>query len=327
MTAPASPAQFTLTVAPDSAGARLDKLIADLGPGLSRMRVKALIQAGEVRGGGETITDPSHRVKPGLVLEITIPEAVDPVPQGQDLPLEVVFEDEHLIVVNKPAGLVVHPAAGNPDRTLVNALIHHCGGSLSGIGGVKRPGIVHRLDKDTSGLLVAAKTDPAHAGLAAQFTDHSIERAYLCALWGRPSPAAGTVVGNIGRSSRNRKKMAVVVSGGKHAVTHYKTIRALGDFATLVECRLKTGRTHQIRVHMSHLGHAIVGDPVYGRGRGGRKLPAPAREVAQLLGRQALHAGILGFRHPVSVEKLRFEADLPSDISRLIDELRATKAD
>ena len=311
----------SFTAAEAAAGARLDKLIADHGLDLSRMRVKSLILDGHVRADGATITDPSYQVKPGLTLEIEVPEAVEAEPEGQDIPLTVVFEDAHLIVIDKPAGLVVHPAAGNPDRTLVNALIHHCGDTLSGIGGTRRPGIVHRLDKDTSGLLIAAKTDAAHNGLAAQFAAHSIERAYRAVVWGRPAPAAGTIEGAIGRSPRNRKKMAVVGRGGKHAVTHYKTLKRLGDQAALVECRLETGRTHQIRVHMTHIGHPIVGDPLYGRGRGAGKLSAPARQAVENLGRQALHAGVLGFKHPISGDIHRFESELPSDITALISQL------
>jgi len=239
--------------------------------------------------------------------------------QPQDIPLSVVFEDQHLIVVDKPAGLVVHPAAGNPDGTLVNALLHHCAGQLSGIGGVARPGIVHRIDKDTSGLLVVAKSDAAHEGLAKQFADHSIHRRYLSVTGGQPSPAEGTITGRLGRSDSNRKKMAVLPaesSRGKLAVTHYRTIRHL-NHAALVECRLETGRTHQVRVHLASIGHALLGDPVYGLTH------APLRPVLKELGfaRQALHAATLGFVHPVTGEDCRFESELPSDMAELIDEL------
>ena len=233
-------------------------------------------------------------------------------------PARIVLEDEHLLVVDKPAGLVVHPAAGNRDGTLVNALLHHCAGQLSGIGGVARPGIVHRIDKDTSGLLVVAKSDAAHEGLAKQFADHSIERAYLAVVNGHPLPRAGTIRGRIGRSDANRKKMALLPDSshrGKHAVTHYKTLEML-DNCALVECRLETGRTHQVRVHMASTGHALLGDPVYGRAN------ARLRPILQKLDfrRQALHAAVLGFVHPVTGDRLRFESDLPPDMRELIDE-------
>jgi 23S rRNA pseudouridine1911/1915/1917 synthase len=230
----------------------------------------------------------------------------------------VVFEDEYLVVVDKPAGLVVHPAAGNLDGTLVNALLHHCRGQLSGIGGVARPGIVHRIDKDTSGLLVVAKTDKAHEGLAAQFADHSIERAYLAVVTGRPVPAAGTVRGAIGRSATNRKKMALVEDGrGKHAVTHYRTLETF-DGASLIECRLETGRTHQVRVHLAASGHALLGDPAYGRTHQRHRAL-----LTQLhFERQALHAAVLGFIHPITGARLRFESTLPADMAGLLVELR-----
>ena len=230
----------------------------------------------------------------------------------------MVFEDAHLVVVNKPAGMVVHPAAGNPDGTLVNALLHHCAGQLSGINGVARPGIVHRIDKDTSGLLVVAKSDAAHEGLARQFADHSITRRYLAVCAGHPNPPAGTIAGRLGRSDRDRKKMAVLpddTSRGKHAVTHYETLRAL-THASLIECRLETGRTHQVRVHCASIGHALLGDPVYGR------TPRALRPLLEELGfaRQALHAARLGFRHPISGESLDFCAEPPSDMRELIDQ-------
>jgi 23S rRNA pseudouridine1911/1915/1917 synthase len=233
------------------------------------------------------------------------------------MPLVVVFEDEHLIVVDKPAGLVVHPAAGNPDGTLVNALLHHCRGQLSGIGGVARPGIVHRIDKDTSGLLVVAKSDAAHEGLSRQFADHSLERAYLAVCNGHPAPPTGTVVARIGRSDSNRKKMAVLPEGssrGKHAVTHFRTLERLAGCA-LLECRLETGRTHQVRVHLASIGHPLVGDPVYGR------RSAQLRAVLQRTGfrRQALHAAVLGFDHPVTRDRLRFTSDMPPDMRELIE--------
>ena len=236
----------------------------------------------------------------------------------------MVYEDDQLIVVDKPAGLVVHPAPGNPDRTLVNALIAHCGASLAGVGGVRRPGIVHRLDKDTSGLIVAAKTDPAYQALAAQFQARSIGRRYLAVVWGRPLPAGGRIEGNIARSPRNRKKMACVAKGGKPAVTHYQTLRSRPDgAASLLACRLETGRTHQIRVHLSHRGHPLIGDPLYGgrTSRRARQLSEPARAALAAFARQALHAERLAFDHPVSAKRLEFKSDLPPDLNSLISTL------
>jgi len=308
----------------ERAGTRLDKYIADAIPELSRMRVKALIQDGQVTAGGKQVTDASWKIRPGQLFEINVPAAIEPEPQGQDIPLNVVYEDDYLIIIDKPAGMVVHPAAGNEDGTLVNALIHHCGDSLSGIGGVKRPGIVHRIDKDTSGLMVVAKTDAAHSGLAEQFADHSLERAYLAVVRGRPYPADGTVDEAIGRSPRNRKKMAVVGRGGKSAVTHFKTLQRLGDAASLVECRLETGRTHQIRVHMTHITHPLIGDPVYGRSRRSKSLPPEVREAIGKFTRQALHAYVIGFRHPITEEQIRFESPIPADIAALIKVLEAS---
>jgi len=303
------------------AGQRLDKALAEAS-GLSRERVKALLAEGRIELAGHTATQASLKPAQGTRFRITVPEAAPPAAQAQEIPLAVVFEDAHLIVVDKPAGLVVHPAAGNLDGTLVNALLHHCRGQLSGIGGVARPGIVHRIDKDTSGLLVVAKTDAAHEGLAAQFADHSVERAYSAVVAGHLAPPEGTVRGAIARSATNRKKMALVEDGpqrtrGKHAVTHYRTLERLAG-ATLIECRLETGRTHQVRVHMSSIGHALLGDPVYGR------TPSQLRPVLSRLGfcRQALHARELGFRHPVTGESLRFSSPLPADLALLIEELR-----
>ncbi|MEJ2409961.1 MAG: RluA family pseudouridine synthase [Novosphingobium sp.] len=298
-------------------GGRLDKALAGAS-GLSRERIKALMEEGRITLAGRPVSQASRKVDPGTPFAIAVPEAAPAEAIAQDIPLNVVFEDEFLIVVDKPAGLVVHPAAGNPDGTLVNALLHHCRGQLSGIGGVARPGIVHRIDKDTSGLLVVAKTDRAHEGLAVQFADHSIERAYNAVVGGRPVPGAGTVTGAIARSNSNRKKMALVEDGrGKHAVTHYRTLELLKG-ATLVECRLETGRTHQVRVHMSSIGHALIGDPVYGR------TPSAIRPILQKLVffRQALHAAELGFIHPVTGEKAHFISPLPDDMRILIDELR-----
>ncbi|TDI67599.1 MAG: RluA family pseudouridine synthase [Alphaproteobacteria bacterium] len=303
-----------VTARPDDGG-RLDAFLARRIKALSRSRLKALITGGTVSADGETILDPSRAVKPGTAYAVTVPAAVPAEPRGQDIPLTILFEDEDLIVVDKPAGLVVHPAPGNPEGTLVNALIYHCGASLSGIGGVKRPGIVHRLDKDTSGVMVAAKTDRAHDGLVTQFQARTVERAYGALVWGVPQPAAGRITGNIGRSPRNRKKMAVVARGGRPAATNYKVIRAFSSAAEL-ECRLESGRTHQIRVHLAHIGHAVIGDPVYGgRGRGTRE--ARLGGVAH----QALHAHLLGFLHPISAEKMKFEAPFPLYFNALLKKL------
>ncbi|WP_298194723.1 RluA family pseudouridine synthase [Novosphingobium sp.] len=297
-------------------GLRLDRALADAS-GLSRERVKALMDAGRVELGGKVTGQASLKPAEGMRFAIRVPEAAPAAAAAQDIPLNVVFEDAHLIVVDKPAGLVVHPAAGNLDGTLVNALLHHCRGQLSGIGGVARPGIVHRIDKDTSGLLVVAKTDAAHEGLARQFADHSIHRIYQAVTTGVPVPAAGTVRGAIGRSERDRKKMALVADGrGKHAVTHYRTIELLQG-AALVECQLETGRTHQVRVHLASIGHALVGDPVYGR------TSPQHRPLLARLGfrRQALHAAELGFIHPASGDSVRFTSTTPVDLRTLIVEL------
>ncbi len=300
-----------------SGGQRLDKALADAS-GLSRERVKSLLGEGRVTLAGKVAAQASAKPAEGTPFAIAVPAAIPAEAQAQDIALTIAYEDEHLIVVDKPAGLVVHPAAGNLDGTLVNALLHHCRGQLSGIGGVARPGIVHRIDKDTSGLLVVAKTDAAHEGLAAQFADHSIERAYLAIVGGLPTPVAGTIRGAIARSSHDRKKMALVEDGrGKHAVTHYKLLERL-DSAALVECRLETGRTHQVRVHMASIGHPLLGDPVYGR------TPSRLRPLLNQLHfhRQALHAAVLGFIHPVTGAAIRLESTLPADMAGLLVELR-----
>lgn len=303
---------IAIIAAPD-AGQRVDRALASALPLLSRERIKALIGGGAVRGpGGLTLADPSAKAVAGDY-EIRVPAASEARSAPQDIALSIVFEDEHLIVVDKPAGMVVHPAAGNHDGTLVNALLHHCAGGLSGIGGVARPGIVHRIDKDTSGLLVAAKTDATHEGLSAQFAAHSIERRYLAIVAGLPNPPSGSVDAPLGRSSANRQKMAIVAEGrGKRAVTHYRLVTALRD-AALVECRLETGRTHQVRVHMTSIGHPLLGDPAYGRAR------PVHREVLKSLGftRQALHAAELGFVHPVLKQNLSFKSAVPSDMQEL----------
>ena len=315
-----------VTVDDSMAGERLDRALAAALPDLTRSRVKALIEsrrvalAGPNSEAGATIEEPSRKVKKGerYLLDVPPPEAAEP--QAQKIDLDILYEDSDLLVLNKPAGLVVHPAPGNPDSTLVNALLAHCGGSLSGIGGVCRPGIVHRLDKDTSGLLVAAKTDAAHQALANAFARHDIDRAYKAVLWGTPSPRSGEVAGAIGRHPTNRKKMAIVTRGGKPALTRYRVLRPLGPGASLVECRLATGRTHQIRVHMTALGHPVIGDPVYGRPTPARlaALTAPQREAALAMPRQALHAWRLGFRHPRTGEAMAWESELPGDIAALV---------
>lgn len=297
-------------------GQRLDRVLALSIEDISRSRIKALIAGGQVSVDQRTTDDPNLRVKAGTEITLRIPTAVPDKPLPQHIPLDIVYEDEQLIVINKPAGMVVHPAAGNPDSTLVNALLAHCGESLSGIGGVKRPGIVHRLDKDTSGLLVAAKTEPAHVGLSEQFSVHSIERRYDALVWGLPSPMSGTITGAIGRSSKHRKKMTVLANGGKEAITHYQVVKAYGLSASRVSCQLETGRTHQIRVHMTHIGHGLIGDQLYGRVIRRGTDPAISTAVKNF-SRQALHAAALGFSHPVSKESLLFECDPPEDFVSL----------
>ncbi len=303
-------------IASDAGGIRLDRALAQSVADVSRERLKALIAAGNVvEASGLAARDPARKTQAGELFSVTLPPPTALANEAQDIALNVVFEDAHLIVIDKPAGLVVHPAAGNLDGTLVNALLHHCAGQLSGIGGVARPGIVHRIDKDTSGLMVAAKSDRAHEGLARQFAVHSIDRRYRAIVAGRPNPPAGTVDAPLGRSPANRKKMAVVESG-KRAVTHFRLIRPLRD-AALVECRLETGRTHQVRVHMASIGHALLGDPVYARTKSGH------RAVLENLGfrRQALHAAYLGFVHPANSIALSFESELPDDMAQLLDTL------
>jgi 23S rRNA pseudouridine1911/1915/1917 synthase len=307
--------QSTIAIALDSgfAGWRLDRALAETIPTLSRERLKALIRSGALDAGGKPVRDPATKVRGGEQFTLTVPEPEPAHNQPQDIPLTIVFEDEHLLVVDKPAGLVVHPAAGNREGTLVNALLHHCAGRLSGIGGVARPGIVHRIDKDTSGLLVVAKTDVAHEGLAKQFAAHSVDRRYLAIVKGVPTVAAGTVDAPLARSSHDRKKIAIVADGrGKRAVTHWKRLKTLRE-AALVQCRLETGRTHQVRVHMASIGHPLLGDPVYSRGK------SVHRELLNQLDfkRQALHAAGLGFTHPVTKARLSFDSALPSDMQEL----------
>ena len=325
---------MAVVVPASAAGARLDAFMAGAVADLSRARAKSLILDGRVTIGGATIVEPRRTVKSGDRVEFSVPPPLPAKPAPEQIPLDIVYEDAELIVIDKPAGLVVHPAAGNWTGTLVNALIAHCGDSLSGIGGVRRPGIVHRLDKDTSGLMVVAKTDRAHKALAAEFADHgrtgSLVRGYKALVWGAPDPRAGTIDAPIGRSPRNRQKMRVVKSGGRRAVTHYETRQVFGPardpWAALVACRLETGRTHQIRVHLAAIGHPVLGDPLYGAGFRTKAalLPEPAKIALRALGRQALHAHLLGFEHPVTGEKLRFERPPPRQMAALIAAL--TKA-
>lgn len=316
----------TLQIPADQAGERLDKALTALLPELSRARLQALMADGHVAdGAGQPVTEAKRKVRAGESYAVTIPPPVPATPEGQAIPLDVVYEDDDLIVIDKPQGLVVHPAAGNADGTLVNALLAHCKGTLSGIGGVERPGIVHRLDKDTSGLMVAAKHDIAHRGLAKQFEDHSIDRAYRALVWGVPRPSEGEITGAIGRDPRNRKKMAVRPdTSGKWAKTFYKVLERFRDRAALVECRLATGRTHQIRVHMASIGNPVIGDPLYG-GRRGRTagLPPELKNPLNECKNQALHACILGFTHPVTGERLSFTSDNHSYINEISDILRS----
>jgi 23S rRNA pseudouridine1911/1915/1917 synthase len=336
--------RFAATAAAEDAGQRLDRLIAIRLPQLTRSRAKALIEAGHVRTedvraedveaqdggkqGGATITEPSYRVKPGQIFAIFVPEPEPALPRPQNIPLDIVYEDADMIVVNKPAGMVVHPAEGNADGTLVNALLAHCGASLSGIGGVRRPGIVHRLDKDTSGLMVVAKNDVAHQALAADLEARRIERVYQALVWGMPSPRDGEIEGNIGRHPVDRKRMAVLKRGGRAALTRYRVLKAAGPAAALLECRLATGRTHQIRVHLASIGHPVVGDPVYSRSTAARlaRLGPAARAAVQGFRRQALHAWQLSLRHPRTGETLRWTAEPPADMADLLRELERNAA-
>jgi 23S rRNA pseudouridine1911/1915/1917 synthase len=297
------------------AGWRLDRALAAAVPTLSRERLKALIRSGAVETEGGPVRDPALKVRGEESLRVAVPEPRPAHNEAQDIPLAIMFEDEHLLVVDKPAGLVVHPAAGNLDGTLVNALLHHCQGSLSGIGGVARPGIVHRIDKDTSGLLVVAKTDTAHEGLAKQFAAHSIDRRYLAIVSGVPKTASGTIDAPLARSPANRKKIAISTRG-KRAVTHWKRLKLL-EGAALVECRLETGRTHQVRVHMASIGHPLLGDPVYGRS--GKAHGKVLKELQ--FHRQALHAAELGFVHPVTKHRMSFSSPMPPDMQELFNAL------
>jgi len=326
----------TVVIDDAEAGERLDRVLAKHIADLSRTRLKALILAGEVAISGGTIRDPGQHVNAGDEVVVTLPPPEPAEPEGEAIPLSVVYEDDDIIVIDKPAGLVVHPAAGHHSGTLVNALIAHCGDSLSGIGGVKRPGIVHRLDKDTSGLLVVAKNDVAHRSLAAQFADHGrtgdMTRGYLAFVWGSPLRPKGTIDAPIDRHPRSRNKMAVR-EGGREAVTHWTVLERYPGtdgrpVASLLECRLETGRTHQIRVHLAHAGHPLLGDAVYGPGfkTKAAQLQEAARIALEALGRQALHAYLLGMNHPTRREYVEFRSEFPAEITRLRDGLRAQNA-
>jgi 23S rRNA pseudouridine1911/1915/1917 synthase len=321
------------TVEAEHPAGRLDRVAARIWPDLSRSRLQALIRDGRMAVNGAEVHDPNLKVGPGAHIGLVVPAPVAAEPQAESIGLNVVYEDDDLIVIDKPAGLVVHPAAGHASGTLVNALIAHCGESLSGIGGVKRPGIVHRLDKDTSGLLVVAKNDRAHKGLADQFADHGrtgpLERAYLAIVWGVPERAKGTVEAALARGAHNREKIVVVTGeSGRFALTHYAVAEPLppeNPVAALVRCELETGRTHQIRVHMAHIGHPLLGDQLYGSGfkTKANRLGEDQQSALAALRRQALHATILGFEHPRTGDFLRFESPLPADMARLLDSLRA----
>jgi 23S rRNA pseudouridine1911/1915/1917 synthase len=334
--------RLSLTVNADHAGTRLDKWLSENAPGLTRTRIKALMEAGALTRGGAPFADGSWKVKAGETYALDVPAPAPAEPKAEPIPLDVRYEDDDLIVINKPAGLVVHPGAGNWTGTLVNALIAHCGTSLSGVGGVARPGIVHRLDKDTSGLIVAAKNDAAHQGLSAAFSVHDIERVYAAIALGCPRPAVGTIDAPLARAADRLKMTVVDEESGRPdmraAVTHYRVTEIYGRgraklagdaLASLIDCTLETGRTHQIRVHLASIGHPLIGDPVYGRGPGLSGLkpgePDADRVIAAVAGfrRQALHAKVLGFEHPITGEALRFESDPPEDFAALRTALAA----
>jgi 23S rRNA pseudouridine1911/1915/1917 synthase len=326
----------TVTVSEAQAGMRLDAYLPAAVEGLSRVRAKALILEGHVTVAGRAVSEAKHPVRAGETITVSVPPPQKAEPEGEAIPLDIVYEDGDLIVINKPSGFVVHPAPGHHGGTLVNALIAHCGDTLSGIGGVRRPGIVHRLDKDTTGLLVAAKNDAAHRGLAAQFAEHGrdggpLVRGYKALVWGVPSPLKGTVEGAIARSTRNRKKMAIAKDDNPHAreaVTHYIVEETFGPKAaplvSLLSLELETGRTHQIRVHLAATGHPVMGDQEYGAGMATKaaKLPEPAQSLVRAFHRQALHAFLLGFEHPVTGEEMEFEAEPPADMAAIIEALR-----
>lgn len=330
------------TAEDSDAGIRLDKWLSGWTE-LSRARVKSLVEAGEVRAGGDIVGKLTGKVRSGVEYAVHVPPPVDDTPTPEDIPLSILFEDDHLIVIDKPSGLTVHPAPGSRSGTLVNALLFHCAETLSGIGGVMRPGIVHRLDKDTSGVMVVAKTDQTHRGLSKQFAKHSIERAYVCLVRGRPNPRSGRIVTRLARSAHDRKKQAVVrgtdnnldfSDHGRHAVTHYKSLRGFGQrkhasvgtpIVAEVECRLETGRTHQIRVHMAHIGNPLLGDPLYGNHRAflsdKSEIESRVRDAIADFKRQALHARLLGFIHPATKEAMSFETPPPADYQSLVGSL------
>jgi 23S rRNA pseudouridine1911/1915/1917 synthase len=324
-------------IAGEDAEGRLDQwLTAELSGDFSRNRIQALIEQGAISVAGKIVTEAKRKIRPGEEIAIEMPPPEDPEPQGEAIPLEVIHEDKDLIVIVKPPGLVVHPGAGNWTGTLVNALIHHCGASLSGIGGVRRPGIVHRLDKDTSGVMVVAKNDAAHRHLAEQFADHGrtgpLERAYQAVVWGRPRQLTGTIDAALGRAGDRTKRTVKRenTDDAREAITHFEVLERFGELpdatalASLVECRLETGRTHQIRVHMAHIGHPLIGDLDYGAAFKTKSnlLPEPARAIVQRFPRQALHAYLLQFQHPATGEVMHFEVPLPDDMEEMLDALR-----
>lgn len=314
---------FTEPVAEAQKNTRLDKFLAQNVVGFSRSRLQNLIENGNVLLDDVVLSDNSYKVKIGDVFQITVPEAIEAEPQPENIPLEVVYEDDDVIVVNKPAGMTVHIGAGAYSGTLVNALLYHCKGGLSGIGGVKRPGIVHRIDKETSGLLVVAKNDNAHHFLSEQFAEHSIERTYFAIVYGIPNPLEGRIEGNIARSNFDRKKMAMVQTGGKEAITNYKTLQTFGRAAALVQCNLETGRTHQIRVHLSSKGNNLIGDKVYEKAKKSTiSAPEEIKKYINTFPRQALHAASLGFIHPKTKKMMNFSVPLPEDMQELIKVLQ-----
>jgi len=324
-----SPQSLTAIVTDERSGERLDRFLAGTFPQVSRARFQALIAEGRVAVEGRPVREARRKLKGGETIDVDLPPASPAEPEAESTTLDVVYEDDDLIVIDKPAGLVVHPSTGHERGTLVNALLAHCGASLSGIGGVKRPGVVHRLDKETSGLIVVAKTDRAHKGLSEQFASHGrdgrLEREYLAIVWRVPERRRGTIDAPLARSSHNRQRIAVSKSTmARSAVTHYEVEETFGDIASLLRCRLETGRTHQIRVHLAHIGHPLLGDPAYGKGffASKRMLSENARIALDELDRQALHAAVLGFEHPVTGEHLRFERPPPADIQALIEALR-----
>jgi 23S rRNA pseudouridine1911/1915/1917 synthase len=315
----------TVTAPPEAAGSRADRFLTEAIGGLSRSRVKALIEAGHASRDGQRVADPAEAVRAGATYALVLPPPEPATPQPQAMALSILFEDRHLIVLDKPAGLVVHPAPGNLDGTLVNAVLAHAAEDLTGIGGEKRPGIVHRLDKETSGVMVVAKSQQAHTALSEAFATRDLDREYLALVWGLPSPTAGEVEAPIGRHPTDRKRMTVAQRGGKDALTRYRTERGFAAAAALLRCRLATGRTHQIRVHLAHIGHPLVGDPVYLRRTpaAARSLPAGLRDTLLAFPRQALHAASLGFRHPVTGVALSFTTPMPPDMAALVAALDA----